>query len=205
MKLGDINNFIGDIDLELLDQLLKGRFNDRHRLLEIGCGQGRNIIPFLNLEKVIYGIDLDEKNVALCKLIATSLGGDPSFFSKVNAGTLPFKNDFFDAIINCRVMHFAKNNRDFKRQWKEQFRVLKKGGFLYFSMDTSINNEEIVKSTNGERSWFNDQSERLLLTEQLLGLVNLRSNFKLLEPLKTIRFGQEHAHVILCLQKIKTN
>ena len=85
MKLGDINNFIGDIDLELLDQLLKGRFNDRHRLLEIGCGQGRNIIPFLNLEKVIYGIDLDEKNVALCKLIATSLGGDPSFFSKANA------------------------------------------------------------------------------------------------------------------------
>tara|TARA_A100001015_G_scaffold321459_1_gene452321 strand:- start:6589 stop:7203 length:615 start_codon:yes stop_codon:yes gene_type:complete len=203
MKLGDINNFIGDIDLELLDQLLKGRFNDRHRLLEIGCGQGRNIIPFLNLEKVIYGIDLDEKNVALCKLIATSLGGDPSFFSKVNAGKLPFENDFFDAIINCRVMHFAKNNHDFKRQWKEQFRVLKKGGFLYFSMDTSINNEEIVQTTNGERSWFNDQSKRLLLTEQLLGLVNLRDNFKLLEPLKTIRFGQEHAHAILCLQKNK--
>ena len=203
MKLGDINNFIGDIDLELLDQLLKGRFNDRHRLLEIGCGQGRNIIPFLNLEKVIYGIDLDEKNVALCKLIATSLGGDPSFFSKVNAGKLPFENNFFDAIINCRVMHFAKNNHDFKRQWKEQFRVLKKGGFLYFSMDTSINNEEIVQTTNGERSWFNDQSKRLLLTEQLLGLVNLRGNFKLLEPLKTIRFGQEHAHAILCLQKNK--
>ena len=48
MKLDDINNFIGDIDLELLDQLLKGRFNDRHRTLEIGCGQGSNIIPFLN-------------------------------------------------------------------------------------------------------------------------------------------------------------
>ena len=41
MKLGDINNFIGDIDLELLDQLLKGRFNDRHFMLEIGCGQGK--------------------------------------------------------------------------------------------------------------------------------------------------------------------
>ena len=100
-------------------------------------------------------------------------------------------------------MHFAKNSHDFKRQWKEQFRVLKKGGFLYFSTDTSINNEEIVQSTDGERSWFNDQSERLLLTEQLLGLVNLRCNFKLLEPLKTIRFGQGHAHAILCLQKNK--
>ena len=80
MELDDINNFIGDIDLELLDQLLKGRFNDCHQLLEIGCGQGRNIIPFLNLKKAIYGIDLDEKNIALCKIIATSRGGNPSFF-----------------------------------------------------------------------------------------------------------------------------
>ena len=174
---------------------------DRHRLLEIGCGQGRNIIPFLNLEKDIYGIDMDEKNVALCKLIATSLGRDPSFFSKANARMLPFENDFFDAIINCRVMHFAKNGHDFKQQWKEQFRVLKKGGFLYVCTDTSINNEEIVQSTDGERSWFNDQSKRILLTEQLFDLVNLHNNFKLLEPLKTIRFGKEHAHAILCLQK----
>ena len=119
MKLDDINNFIGD--LELLDQLLKGRFNDRHRLLEIGCGQGRNIIPFLNLKKAIYGIDLDDKNIALCKIVATSLGGNPSFFSKAHAHTLPFENGFFDAVMNCRVMHFAKNNHDFKQQWEEQF------------------------------------------------------------------------------------
>jgi tellurite methyltransferase len=201
MKLDDINNFIGDIDLELLDQLLKGRFNDRHRLLEIGCGQGRNIIPFLNLKKAIYGIDLDDKNIALCKIVATSLGGNPSFFSKAHAHTLPFENGFFDAVINCRVMHFAKNNHDFKQQWEEQFRVLRKGGFLYLSMDTSIHNEEIVQQTNGDRSWLNDQSERLLLTEKLFDLVQLHTDFRLLEPLKTLRFDQDHAHAILCLQK----
>ena len=201
MKLDDINNFIGDIDLELLDQLLKGRFNDRHRLLEIGCGQGRNIIPFLNLKKAIYGIDLDDKNIALCKIVATSLGGNPSFFSKAHAHTLPFENGFFDAVINCRVMHFAKNNHDFKQQWEEQFRVLRKGGFLYLSMDTSIHNEEIVQQTNGDRSWLNDQSERLLLTEKLFDLVQLHTGFRLLEPLKTLRFDQDHAHAILCLQK----
>ena len=65
-------------------------------------------------------------------------------------------------------MHFAKNGNDFMRQWKEQFRVLKKGGFLYLSTDTSINNEEIIQSTDGERSWFNDQSKRLLLTKNYL-------------------------------------
>ena len=98
-------------------------------------------------------------------------------------------------------MHFAKNGNDFMRQWKEQFRVLKKGGFLYLSTDTSINNEEIIQSTDGERSWFNDQSKRLLLTKKLFDWVKLHDNFKLLEPIKTIRFGREHAHAILCLQK----
>ena len=201
MELDDINNFIGDIDLELLDQLLKGRFNDCHKLLEIGCGQGRNIIPFLNLKKAIYGIDLDEKNVELCKIIATSLGGNPSFFSKASAHNLPFGDAFFDAIINCRVMHFAKNSDDFKQQWKEQFRVLKKGGFLYLSMNTSIHNEKIIKHNNDKLSWFNDQSEQLLLSEQLFDLVGLYTDFKLLEPLKTLRFNQEHSHAVLSLQK----
>lgn len=201
MKLDDINNFIGDIDLELFDQLLKGRFNDRHLILEIGCGQGRNIIPFLNLKKTIYGIDVDEKNVALCKIVATSLGGNPAFFSKAPANILPFENAFFDAIINCRVMHFAKNTLEFQQQWEEQFRILKKGGFLYLSMDTSIHNEEIVQQTDGDRSWLNDQSERLLLTEKLFNLVQLHTGFRLLEPLKTLRFDQDHAHAILCLQK----
>ena len=108
MKLDDINNFIGDIDLELLDQLLKGRFNDRHRILEIGCGQGRNIIPFLNLKKTIYGIDVDEKNVALCKIIATSLGGNPAFFSKATADILPFENAFFDDIDDSRFIPYIQ-------------------------------------------------------------------------------------------------
>ena len=98
-------------------------------------------------------------------------------------------------------MHFAKNTLEFQQQWEEQFRVLKKGGFLYLSMDTSIHNEEIVQQTDGDRSWLNDQSERLLLTEKLFDLVELHTDFQLLEPLKTLRFDQDHAHAILCLQK----
>ena len=144
---------------------------------------------------------MDEKNIALCKIIATSLGGNPTFFSKAPANILPFENGFFDAIINCRVMHFAKNTLEFQQQWEEQFRVLNKGGFLYLSMDTSIHNEEIVQQTDGDRSWLNDQSERLLLTEKLFDLVQLHTDFRLLEPLKTLRFDQDHAHAILCLQK----
>jgi len=40
-----------------------------------------------------------------------------------------------------------------------------------------------------------------LLTEKLFDLVQLHTGFRLLEPLKTLRFDQDHAHAILCLQK----
>jgi len=39
------------------------------------------------------------------------------------------------------------------------------------------------------------------LTEKLFDLVQLHTGFRLLEPLKTLRFDHDHAHAILCLQK----
>ena len=33
----------GEIDIYLFDQLLKGRFDNRPRVLDAGCGDGRNL------------------------------------------------------------------------------------------------------------------------------------------------------------------
>ena len=201
MTLDDINNFIGDIDLELLDQLLKGNFSQRHTILEIGCGLGRNMIPFLNLKKALYGIDIDLANVEVCRMIARSLGGNPAYIKQSDASMIPAENDFFDAIINCRVMHFATSIKVFKKQWEEQIRVLKKGGLLYMSMDAILQNEDIAVKITEDIAQFNDQSLRLVLTEKLLEQIQLTTHFKLLEPIKTIRFNNEHAHAILVLEK----
>src|SRR4030088_3234425 len=37
----------GEIDIYLFDQILKGRFDRRRRLLDAGCGDGRNLVYFL--------------------------------------------------------------------------------------------------------------------------------------------------------------
>ncbi len=37
----------GNIDIYLFDQLLKGRFNDCKKVIDVGCGSGRNIAYFL--------------------------------------------------------------------------------------------------------------------------------------------------------------
>ncbi len=40
MNFQDLNKEIGNIDIYLLDQILKGRYQQTHRILDAGCGFG---------------------------------------------------------------------------------------------------------------------------------------------------------------------
>ena len=39
----DLRSAFGEIDIYLFDQLLRGRFDARSRVLDAGCGDGRNV------------------------------------------------------------------------------------------------------------------------------------------------------------------
>ena len=39
----DLRQQFGDIDIYLFDQVLRGRFDGRRRILDAGCGTGRNL------------------------------------------------------------------------------------------------------------------------------------------------------------------
>ena len=46
-RSADLRRQFGDIDIYLFDQLLRGRFDGRTRVLDAGCGAGRNLPFFL--------------------------------------------------------------------------------------------------------------------------------------------------------------
>lgn len=48
MNIAALNKLLGNIDIYLLDQILKGRFTKEMRILDAGCGEGRNLIYFLH-------------------------------------------------------------------------------------------------------------------------------------------------------------
>lgn len=62
----------GEIDIYLFDQLLRGRFDARRRVLDAGCGDGRNLPYFLAHGFEIYGIDADPRAVAAARARARS-------------------------------------------------------------------------------------------------------------------------------------
>ena len=48
---------LGNIDIYLLDQILKGRFEKGMRILDAGCGGGRNLVYLMQAGYDVYGVD----------------------------------------------------------------------------------------------------------------------------------------------------
>jgi SAM-dependent methyltransferase len=55
----ELGAFVGDIDIYLFDQLLRGRFDMRRRVLDAGCGAGRNLVYLLGRGFDAFAIDSD--------------------------------------------------------------------------------------------------------------------------------------------------
>ncbi len=202
MDIRGINNFFGDINIDLMDQILKGRFAGKEKILDIGCGQGRNLIYFINRGCDLFGVDKDPAAISMCQYIAQELGFDrPDRFTTQNANALSFEDEMFDAVISTSVLHFARDKTDFMQAWSEQKRVLKKKGILFAIIDSNLGFESVAVRIDDWKWKFNDGSIRFLLTDVLLSELEVTHDFEWVQPVKTVNFGNQHAHSILVLEK----
>src|SRR5689334_25340559 len=63
----------GDIDIYLFDQLLKGRLTASMRLLDAGCGSGRNLPYFLRNGYEVCAVDADPQAIEQVRRLAARL------------------------------------------------------------------------------------------------------------------------------------
>jgi 2-polyprenyl-3-methyl-5-hydroxy-6-metoxy-1,4-benzoquinol methylase len=60
----------GSIDIYLFDQLLRDRIVPGMQILDVGCGEGRNLIYFLREGYRVFGVDADPLAVVVeCPVI----------------------------------------------------------------------------------------------------------------------------------------
>src|SRR5260221_1990390 len=123
----DLRAQFGDIDIYLFDQLLRGRFDTRRRVLDAGCGAGRNLPYFLARGFEIYGIDEDPGAVAAARTLAARLA--PALPSdNIRQGTLhalPWPDGRMDALVCSAVLHFARDRIHFDRMVDEMWRGMR--------------------------------------------------------------------------------
>jgi SAM-dependent methyltransferase len=97
-------------------------------ILDVGCGYGtllRDFIKYGANPENLHGIDLLPEHVEGAKKLAPNI-----FFSRGNAETLPYKNDFFDILLCFTVFSSILETKMALNIAQEILRILKKGGLL---------------------------------------------------------------------------
>jgi ubiquinone/menaquinone biosynthesis C-methylase UbiE len=187
-----------------LDQLLKGRFTKEMKILDVGCGEGRNAVYFLQKNYFIFGIDPNEIAIQYCRYLAKTINPQTDIhrFQVGDGAAIPFHAAAFDAVISSAVLHFAEGHAHFWKMITEIHRVLKPGGIFWMRMCTGFGNILEESEHLGEgRYALPDGSERYVLLPK--GLQQLeRLGFRFLEAPKTVLvYGQREMGVIL-MEKI---
>jgi len=188
MCMSDLNDQFGDIDIYLFDQLLRRRITTGMRILDAGCGSGRNLVYLLREGFEVFGIDSDPRALKATRRLAASLA--PALpadnFRLETVEAMSFPDAFSDVVVSSAVLHFASGDDHFRAMLQGTWRVLKPGGLLFCRLASSIGMENQVQRIAGRRFRLPDKSERYLVDEALLlDLTEQQLGGQLADPLKT--------------------
>jgi len=184
----------GDIDIYLFDQIARGRFDGRPRLLDAGCGAGRNLPFFLKHGFDVCAVDADHGAVEAVRDLAAAHHAHlaPDNFHTRPLDALPWPDASFDAVICSAVLHFARDQADFDAMLTEMWRVLKPGGLFFARLATSIGIERHLSTAVG-RVRLPDGSDRYVVDEATLLAWTERLGGRLADPIKTTNVQNQRA------------
>ena len=182
----ELRETFGEIDIYLFDQLLRGRFDTRPRVLDAGCGDGRNLRFLLARGCECFATDRDARAVDHVRRMAAALAPaiPDAHFQVADVDSQPWPNASVDAVICSAVLHFAHDADHFGRMVHELWRVLAPNGLLFARLASNIGLEALL-GPGGHRVRLPDGSDRFIVDEAMLMKWTARLNARLADPLKT--------------------
>jgi len=170
-----------------VDQLLRGRITPDMRVLDAGCGRGRNSVYLMRCGADVYGVDSDPAEVERIREVAARAAPalPATNFGVARVDDLPFPDQHFDAVLCSAVLHFAKDTEEFERSMAEMWRVLAPRGTFFARLASTIGVEKRV--THLRDRWYRlpDGSDRFLVDEEYLMRITAGLGADQLDPLKT--------------------
>lgn len=193
----------GNIDIYLFDQLLKGRITNDMRILDAGCGSGRNLVYLLRNGYSVYAVDRSEEAVRAVRELGATLAPKWSDEqARVEAvERMSFASGSFDFVISNAVLHFAEDKAHFQQMMEELWRVLAPGGMLFIRLASSIGIEDRIKPLGNQRYLLPDGSTRFLVNEETMLETTAALEGSLFEPIKTVNVAGLRCMSTWCLKK----
>jgi tellurite methyltransferase len=183
----DLKTQFGDIDIYLFDQLLRGRISPGMTILDAGCGGGRNLVYFLRTGFRVLGADADPSAIAAMRRLVTDLApGTPADAFRVEpVEAMSFEDGVADVVISSAVLHFARDETQFRAMLQGTWRVLAQGGLLFCRLAGMAGQESAARALGDGRYALPDGSERFLADEPMLLDATRSLGGELVDPLKT--------------------
>ncbi len=175
----------GQIDIYVFDQILRGNIGAGMRILDAGCGYGRNLVHLLREGCEVFALDADPAGVEHVRQLSASLatGLPEKNFRTGVIEALPFADGFADVVMCSSVLHFARDDQHFRAMLAELWRVLRPGGLLFCRLGSRIGMN--FQRVRGNIFRIADASEWYLVNEAMLLDLTEELNGVLVDPLKT--------------------
>jgi SAM-dependent methyltransferase len=95
-------------------------------VIDVGCGFGNNLLPFLDRGMRVSGVEITEEIARVGRELLTARG----FTADIRKGSnseIPFGDSEFDLLLSLNVIHYEKDEAAVGRALREYSRVLKPG------------------------------------------------------------------------------
>nr|WP_260171865.1 class I SAM-dependent methyltransferase [Mucilaginibacter phyllosphaerae] len=183
---------------------MKGRFDACKKVLDAGCGGGRNLVYFLQNGFDVYAADPNPEAIAYVKEVAAALAPKLPLknFVAAPAEAMPFADNYFDLVICNAVLHFANDSNHFDAMLRGMWAKLKPGGYFFARLASDTGMEDKVVPLGNSRYALPDGSERFLVNEQILLEYTHQLGGELFEPVKTTNVQGLRCMTTWCVQKL---
>jgi SAM-dependent methyltransferase len=180
-----VQDQFGQIDIYVFDQVLRGNIAPGMRVLDAGCGYGRNLVHLLREGCEVFALDQDADGVDHVRKLSASLqtGLPAENFQVGSIEQMPFPDDFADVVLSNSVLHFARDDRHFRAMLTELWRVVRPGGMLFCRLGSRIGMD--FERIRGNVFRIRDGSKWFLVDEPMLLSLTEEMNAVLVDPLKT--------------------
>jgi len=181
--MASLQEQFGGIDIYLFDQILRGNISPGMKILDAGCGTGRNIVYLLREGYQVFGADPDSKAIHAVRQLAPRLPAENFRIESVEANSFP--DAFADVVICNAVLHFARDDDHFLSMLRGAWRTLKPGGLFFSRLASTIGGERLLQHLSGRRYRMADGTERYLVDEPFLMQRTAELGAHLVDPIKT--------------------
>ncbi len=181
----NVQELFGQIDIYVFDQILRGNIAPGMRILDAGCGFGRNLVYLLRERFEIFAVDAHDRAVEHVRRLSKSLnaGLPDENFQVSPVEKMPFPNEFADVVLCNSVLHFARSEEQFQAMVAELWRVLRPGGLLFCRLGSRIGMDFVP--VGGGLFAMPDGQNWYLVDERQLMVMTATMKAALVDPLKT--------------------